>query len=169
MAQLRDLTEDDLTALVRWRCDPKVNRYLAPRMMELEQAEKWRKSLKANPLNWIKAICADSKLIGYGIVESVDKTHRRCELAMVIGEPEYWGRGIAGEVIRDMLKYAFEELKLHRVWAVATRGNERSIRLIESAGFTREGTMREALMIAGEFTDLLCYSLLDREYTAARS
>ncbi|MFH2055189.1 MAG: GNAT family N-acetyltransferase [bacterium] len=169
MTTLRDLTKSDLETLVRWRCDPRVNRHLSPRLTELEEAERWLEQVKSNPSNWLFAICEGEKLIGYAGVESVHQYHRRCELAMVIGEPEYWGRGIAGEVIRAMLKYAFEELELHRVWAAVVRGNERSERLVKSAGFTYEGTMREAMMISGEFTDLLHYSILDREYAALRS
>ena len=164
MHDLRDLTTDDLEILVRWRNDPRVNRYLSPRLTQLDAAEAWLKKLRSEPKTWLKAILDNDRLIGYGSVESIHELHRRCELAMVIGEPEYWGRGIGGEVLRQMLVYAFEELKLHRVWATVILGNERSERMIKSAGFTAEGRMREAMVISGEFTDLLCYSMLENEY-----
>ncbi len=164
MPQLRDLTNDDLDALVRWRNDPEINRYLADRLKTKEEAEPWFNRLRGNPKVWLKAIIENGTLIGYAAVEAIDEKNRRCEMAMAIGEKDYWGKGIATEVLKIMLEYAFVTLGMHRVWAAVARGNMRSERLIERAGFIREGVMRETLVMNGQFTDLLCYSMLEDEY-----
>lgn len=166
MISHRDLTPDDLDQLVRWRNDPDVNRYLSERLMTKEEAEAWFGRLRCNPKIWIKAILYDDRLVGYGTVESIDETNRKCELALIIGEKDVWGRGIGGTILVEMLRYAFDELRMHRVWAVAIRGNDRSERLLKRAGFSHEGTMRGAISKAGTFTDLLIYSILENEYRA---
>lgn len=164
MTKIRNLEIDDLTSLVRWRNDPQVNRYLSNRLLTIQDAEKWFTSLTANRMVWLKAIIHDNQLIGYGVVESINTEYRRCELAMVIGETEYWGKGIGSHVIKEMLAYAFDTLKMHRVWGVVAKGNERSERLLKKAGMIHEGVMRETIIINEQFTDLLCFSILEDEY-----
>ncbi|MEW6050715.1 MAG: GNAT family N-acetyltransferase [Candidatus Zixiibacteriota bacterium] len=164
---LRDMVFDDLDHLVRWRNDPEVSRYLADRLKTRQEAETWLTRLGANSKVWRKVILLDGRIIGYGAVESIDEKSRKCELALVIGEPECWGQGIAGQVVREMLRYAFVDLKMHRVFAATVRGNERSMRLITRSGFREEGSMREAILLRGTFVDLLCYSMLEQEYVAS--
>ena len=164
MADLRDLVTEDLDALVRWRNDSRVNRYLADRLKTKIEAEAWFDRLRSNSKTWLKAITVRGKTIGYATIEAIDEKNRRCEMAMAIGEPDYWGQGIGRAVLKEMMRYAFDDLHMHRVWAVVAKGNDRSDRLVKGAGFVREGRMREAIIMAGEFTDLLCYSMLENEY-----
>jgi RimJ/RimL family protein N-acetyltransferase len=164
MISLRDLISDDLDLLVKWRNDPVVNCHLADRLKTREEAEAWFHRLRANPKTWLKAILADGAVVGYAAVESVDEKNRKCELAMVIGDANSWGGGVGRHVFGEMLRYSFAELHMHRVFAAVCRGNDRSERLVRRAGFVPEGTMRESILIAGQFTDLLCFSLLETEY-----
>jgi RimJ/RimL family protein N-acetyltransferase len=169
MTELRDLEVRDLNALVRWRNDSTVNRCLADRLRSKEEAEAWFKRVKAEPKIWLKAIIDDGQTIGYAAVESIDEKNRKCELAIVVGEPGRWGKGIGAFVMKTMLEYAFDVLRMHRVWAVTARGNDRSVRLIKGAGFQFEGVMRETIIIGGKFTDLLRYSILEDEYRTERA
>ena len=164
MITLRDLTIDDLDALVRWRNDPIVNKCLSDRLKTKTEAETWYNSLKSNPQVWQKAITYDNRLIGHAVIESIDETNRKCELVMIIGESDYWGKGIGSFVLQKMLEHAFNTLQMHRVWAVTSRNNERSEKLLKKSGFTYEGIMREAIIIDGKFSDLLMYSILENEY-----
>jgi len=164
MVTFRDLTPEDLDNLVHWRNDPVVNRYLDDRLKTREEVDAWFSRVKATPLVWLKAILLNDRLIGYGAIESIDEKSRKCEVAIVIGETASWELGIGGTVLRKMLQYVFSERGFHRVVAVVASGNRRSERLITGAGFTFEGTMRDALLIGGAFTDLLCYSMLENEY-----
>lgn len=56
-------------------------------------------------------------------------------------------QGYAREAALGTLSYGFGELGLKRIVAIAAPGNERSIRLLESVGFVREGVVR---LTAGE-------------------
>ena len=164
MIEIRDLTMDDLDAIVRWRNNPTVNRHLSNRLKTREEAEKWLSSLSGNPKVWLKAILENTRIIGYAAVESIDELNRKCELVLIIGESDCWGRGIGTFVLKKMLAYAFDTLDMHRVWATASSGNERSEHLLKRNGFVHEGTMRETIIIGNKFTDLLLYSILESEY-----
>lgn len=108
-----------------------------------------------------------SALVGHGVVEGVDLALRKCEVGVIIGEPRLWGQGLGKHAVQYLLQHCFEQLKLHRVLAVIARGNTRSERLFQRMGFTHEGTLRDATVIDGQFTDLLCYSMLEDEYRHA--
>jgi RimJ/RimL family protein N-acetyltransferase len=164
LTELKPITKSDLKVLVAWRNDPHINRWLSNHNKTIEEAEKRYASITSNPANRYDGIYVDDKLIGYCVVKSVDIRQRQGKIGIIIGESDYWGRGIAPTVIRQQLRYCFEDLKLHRVGATVVRGNERSSRLFESLGFTLEGTLRHAMMSNGELVDLLVYSMLEGEY-----
>ena len=56
------------------------------------------------------------------------------ELGFWIGKP-YWGQGLIPEASREMLRYAFEDLKMNRIWCGYYDGNEKSHRVQEKLGF----------------------------------
>lgn len=63
------------------------------------------------------------------------------------------GRGFTTEALKMIVKYAFEELKLHRVEAGVMPHNIRSIRVLEKAGFEKEGLARKNVKINGKWED----------------
>ena len=56
------------------------------------------------------------------------------ELGYWIGKP-FWGQGLIPEASREMLRYAFEDLKMNRIWCGYYDGNEKSRRVQEKLGF----------------------------------
>ena len=62
-----------------------------------------------------------------------------CELGYWIGVP-YWGRGLVPEASREMLRHAFEDLDMARVWCGYYEGNEKSRRVQEKLGFKYQRT-----------------------------
>lgn len=91
------------------------------------------------------------------------------ELGYSLSE-EYWGRGIMTEAAREVLRYAFGELKLDVVSIVTTPDNRRSLRVIEKLGFIYEGTLRAGQMTYdGKIKDTMCFSMLRREWEFRRS
>jgi RimJ/RimL family protein N-acetyltransferase len=63
-----------------------------------------------------------------------------------------------------LLDYAFTELDLNRVEADSDPRNERSARLLDRLGFTKEGLFRERCIVDGEVSDSAMYGLLRREW-----
>lgn len=76
----------------------------------------------------------------------------------------YWGRGFATEAVKGILQFGFKTLNLHRIEAGCAIGNVASCRVLEKAGFTREGGKRKALPIRGEWVDNHEYAILESDY-----
>jgi ribosomal-protein-alanine N-acetyltransferase len=70
-------------------------------------------------------------------------------------------KGLMTEALGCAIRYAFEELKLHRIEANIMPRNARSIRVVEKLGFVSEGLSRKYLKIAGAWEDHLHYVLLN--------
>ncbi len=73
---------------------------------------------------------------------------------------EYHHRGFAREAVRELLRVAFYDVGLHRVFARVVPDNEPSIRLLEDLGFSMEGMEKSSVLICGEWTDHLRYALI---------
>jgi RimJ/RimL family protein N-acetyltransferase len=84
-------------------------------------------------------------------------------------DPVHEGHGYATEAVRELLRYCFEELHVHRVIANCFAGNDASARLMERVGMRRETyAVREALHRSGRWLDSLVYAMLDDEWPPAR-
>ncbi|HSO47649.1 MAG TPA: GNAT family protein [Rhizobiaceae bacterium] len=88
------------------------------------------------------------------------------------GQIGYWmgaphaGKGIMGKAVRLVLAEAFGTLGLERIEAACLPQNERSARLLEKAGFGREGYLRAYLEINGERRDHVLYAILRNDFAA---
>jgi ribosomal-protein-alanine N-acetyltransferase len=76
-----------------------------------------------------------------------------------IGKP-FAGRGLMTKAVSGVVRFAFEELKLHRLEAACMPSNAASIRVLEKNGFQREGLARRYLKINGVWQDHLLYATL---------
>lgn len=80
-------------------------------------------------------------------------------LGYSIGEA-HEGQGLMGEAVGLGVDYAFGTLSLHRLYASYMVGNERSARVLERAGFQREGVLRQLLRVEGAWQDHVQMSLI---------
>ena len=87
------------------------------------------------------AIClkTDGRAIGAVSLKlkgHTDLTDRddECELVYWVGKP-FWGQGIMPEAAREILRHAFEDIGMEKVWVAYYEGNDKSRRVQEKAGF----------------------------------
>uniref|UniRef100_A0A7V4NG82 N-acetyltransferase n=1 Tax=Fervidobacterium pennivorans TaxID=93466 RepID=A0A7V4NG82_FERPE len=78
--------------------------------------------------------------------------------------PQYRGKGIGKLMLRKALEFAFKELNLHRITAEVYEYNERSLRLLESLGFKKEGILREAKYHDGRYWDIIVMGLMKEDW-----
>ncbi|MFC6241885.1 GNAT family N-acetyltransferase [Knoellia sp. GCM10027112] len=93
---------------------------------------------------------------------------RQVELGWVFA-PDVAGNGYATEAARALMRAAFEDLGVHRVWAKVEPRNEASVRLCERLGMRREGLFEQASWFKGEWTDLAFYAIRADQWRAASS
>lgn len=102
------------------------------------------------------------QLIGVVNLHGVDEANHSAETSYILS-PAYWGRGIMTEVLREILRFAFREVGLHRVEADCFAGNEASKRVLEKCGMTCEGVSRAKYWKDGDYIDAFCYAILQEE------
>jgi RimJ/RimL family protein N-acetyltransferase len=102
--------------------------------------------------------------IGNTGLHQIDWKNRMAVFGIVLGEKAYWGQGFGTEAARTILRFAFEELNLHRVELEVFDFNPRAIRSYEKVGFRHEGTRREALFRNGRYQDVHLMSILQEEF-----
>lgn len=100
----------------------------------------------------------EGRLIG-AIGLAIDADHARGELGYWIGVP-YWNRGYASEAAREMVRFAFDELALNRVFAHHLVRNPASGRVMQKVGMQYEGRLRQHVQRWGRFEDVDGYGLL---------
>jgi RimJ/RimL family protein N-acetyltransferase len=142
-----------------------------PHPYEDGMAEEWIGTLGGNWLEGREATFAvtrreDGSLTG-SISLVLQRDHERAEVGYWIGKP-YWSRGYATEAVGEILRFAFEDLGLHRVQATFLPTNPASGKVLIKAGLTREGRLRQYVKKGGRFEDLELYSLLAGEYRERR-
>jgi len=82
---------------------------------------------------------------------------------------EFAGQGYMTEAVALMLRYAFVDLKLHRLEANIQPGNAPSIALVKRAGFVKEGFSRRYLKICGRWRDHERWAILAEDWRARKS
>lgn len=96
-------------------------------------------------------------------------TATQAELGWVLA-PAHTGHGYATETVRELLRYCFEELTIHRVVANCFLDNDTSWRLMERVGMRREThAVRESLHRSGRWLDTVGYAVLDDEWNLRAS
>lgn len=91
-----------------------------------------------------------------------------CAIGYWIGEP-YAARGYMTEAVSGLMHEIFEVERFHRLEAACLPDNVSSVRVLEKAGFRREGYAREYLKIAGKWRDHLLFAMLDSDYKGKMS
>jgi [ribosomal protein S5]-alanine N-acetyltransferase len=94
------------------------------------------------------------------IAVSNNKRFNQGEIAYWIGEP-YWGNGYATEAAQSILQFAFEEKKLHKVFARYFSSNPASGKVMEKIGMKQEGILKEHIIKDGKYEDLVYFGIIN--------
>lgn len=154
---LRRLTEDDASEdYVRWMNDPDINQYLESRFYThtIESTKSFIRSV-TNKNNYQFGIFVKEtgKHIGNIKIGSINQYHRYADIGFLIGEKDYWGKGIATEAIRLATDFAFNSLKLHKLWGGLYSSNIGSLRAFQKNGYEQEGIKKSQYFLNGVYYD----------------
>lgn len=106
----------------------------------------------------------DDRLLGEIGLDLIQDGHGETFVGLGLGERDDWGNGYGTDAMRIILRYAFDELNLHRVALDVFEYNPRAIRSYEKTGFKYEGRMRRALHRDGRRWDLIFMGILREEW-----
>ena len=157
---VRDYVDTDLLSLVRHANNRKVSIQLRDRFPYPYGEEHGRqfldRVLHTKPVTgW--AIEVDGELAGgIGLMLQTDVERVSAEIGYWLGEA-HWGKGIATEVVRAVTQESFRLFELSRIFALPFADNRGSVRVLEKAGYSHEGTLPRSTIKEGVIRDQLMY------------
>lgn len=167
---LRPMEDGDTADIVRWRNSDAVRMRFIYRGLFTEQSHReWIRTMVDTGRVVQMMICESKtdRAVGSVYIRDIDRTHHKGEYGIFIGEDAARGRGIGTAAARLMIRYAFGELGLHRLFLRVFADNMRAIRSYEKAGFAREAYLREDVFLDGAYRDIVLMAVLnEREIPA---
>jgi RimJ/RimL family protein N-acetyltransferase len=166
--RLRDFRADDADAVHRWFNDERVTADLVGRRDEftLDAAAGWveRAIDTSRDRKWAITIDGSDDAVGFVALFGLERDVGP-ELAVLVGEPDAWGKGVAREAERQACVHAFRTLGSHRVHAEIPATNEAAQKVVTFLGFRQEGLLKQAIIRDGKRIDNQIWGLLPEDFT----
>uniref|UniRef100_A0A7N0UI82 N-acetyltransferase domain-containing protein n=1 Tax=Kalanchoe fedtschenkoi TaxID=63787 RepID=A0A7N0UI82_KALFE len=160
---LRPFELRDVDDFMVWAGDEKVTKYCRwDTFTSREDAVEFlRQIITSNA--WYRAICLHGRSVGsiYVAPQGTGKDARRAELGYALSA-DHWGKGVATEAVKMVVSNVFQEVKgLDRVEGLVYADNKASQRVLEKAGFHKEGVLRKYFYVKGQSRDIVVYSVVN--------
>jgi RimJ/RimL family protein N-acetyltransferase len=170
LVRLRAIQASDAAGRWRWLNDREVTLYYNhgyPVSRAEQQAWLDEASRQTSPPFIVLAIdMLDERHIGIINLNGISRENRSAELGIIIGEKDCWSRGYGTDAIITLLRFAFDEINLNRVWLDANAENGRAIACYRKCGFVEEARFRQHRYKLGRYSDSLIMGVLADEFRA---
>jgi RimJ/RimL family protein N-acetyltransferase len=107
---------------------------------------------------------ASGEVIGHIELGAIHYGSRMASLCRVLVAPGFRGKGYCLPMVREILPIGFRELQMRRIELRVYGFNTAAIRCYEKAGFIREGLLRKAQLISGQYCDVVEMGILEEEW-----
>ncbi|KAF2518002.1 GNAT family N-acetyltransferase [Flavobacterium foetidum] len=160
------VTDSDVKEVFQLRSNPETMKYI-PRPLvtnhegALEHIKMINDKIEENIcINWGIRLKGSPKLLGIIGFYRMQPENYRSEIGYMLN-PDFHGKGIITEAVKKLIKFGFEELKLHSIEAVIDPENTASEKVLQKCGFVKEAHFKESDFWDGKFLDKVIYSLLE--------
>lgn len=147
---LRPFCRVDMDLYLKWMEDPAIHRFLGGgvRLPEGEkQISSWLNNINGRllrsktVLTWCVARKEENRAVGRVDLGGFVKKSM-AELSYYFSADD-WGKGFASKAVKEVVRFGFGELGLHRIQALVLPENTASLRVLEKNGFQREGLLKK--------------------------
>lgn len=163
---IRNYCMADAPSLAKYANNPKIACNLRdsfPHPYHMDDAQQWLARVVETDSRTVFAIATSHEVIGsIGLAPGEDIHRFTAEMGYWLAEP-FWGKGIMTQAVKAMTDYGISVLKLNRIHADPFTTNPASARVLEKAGFTREGTIRASVFKNGKILDQYIYAYIAPE------
>lgn len=166
--RLRPIELKDCDGMLEWMHDPQINHLYTDKIKNatpasvkkfIEDAQELMKQQKAYHY---AIVDEQDEYLGTISLKDIEEV-KGAEYAISM-RSAYQGKGIASWATQEILRIAFEEMGLHRVYLNVISDNEHANRFYVRNRFRYEGESRECILIGGEIKSLKWYAMLAEEY-----
>ncbi|WP_214306972.1 GNAT family N-acetyltransferase [Staphylococcus pseudoxylosus] len=161
----RDLIDTDIDDINELHNLTEVTKYQTWKTQSNEETKQFISEVINKDSNFVYNVLVNpdtDKVIGT-IQLAIDEEHKSAEIDFII-HPNYWNNGIATNIAKTIIKYAFKVLKLNRIWASIDSNNIAASMVLQNLEMKLEGIFRENRLVDGEYRDTLNYAILRSEY-----
>ena len=165
---LRKIRVEDAEDIFEYEGDPECTQYVwFNTSTDVEQTRRTIagiiKSLdEGNGFYFAVALKGTGKVIGTADLFRVDTVNRKLIAGWMMTK-EFWGNGYMSEAMREVIRFTFQELGLHRIEAEIETENIQSQKLAERIGMMREATLIENENSKGRFVSNHLYAIINHE------
>ena len=164
---IRKFEAKDIPYKVKWINDARNNKYLHYDLpLREDKTLVWFEKNKDRQDRYDTVILADGEPVGLIGLLGIDSVNKKAEYYITIGVHEFKGKGVADEASQLILQYAFEVLKLNKVYLYTETENINAQRLFERVGFRKEGLLVNDLICNGRKVDRFYYGITFEEYNS---
>jgi len=171
---LRALEIGDLDYTYKWHSDQTLYSSLAGpfRYVSFGAEREWlliKEKFSNQEINLMICLMDTSRPIGMLSLREIDWVTRKAHFTgLLIGDPEFRGKGIGTEALDLLLAHCFFDLGLNRIYGNVMEENIPSIKMMEKCGFVKEGKLLQHAFKDGEFKDVFIFGILSEQYFLKR-
>lgn len=159
----------DVDTFTSWYQDDRFVRLLQNSPAAPNTEQEWKQFYEGlpkrkNEFHFAVRPLEGDELLGWIGLDDVMWNHQVGWIVIGFGDAQNRGQGYGYDALSLLLRFAFNELNLHRVTLSVFEYNQPAIGLYEKIGFVREGTQREMLRRDGQRFDMYVYGLLEEEW-----
>ena len=158
----------DLEKIYKWKNDFELSNLIMshPLPFSTHQIHGWfdRNQDDRNQVLFGIYLLEHHQIVGIVRLMFIDWISSNAELGIYIGDAEMRNKGIGKKAIQLILKYAFKQLNLSRVYLHILESSNSTIQLYQGLGFIPEGTLRQHYWVNGKYENVLIFGMLRSEY-----
>ena len=162
---LRDFEKSDLTdRYLAWLNDQETNKYSRRRFFKTsaKDALDYFNSFKKGGAFLAIIDKKTEKHIGNATLTLLDKIQNIAEQAILLGDKDFWGKGLGGESWFLTTRYGFHTLKFRKITAGTV--NPFMAKIMENQGWVREGISRKVFLEGGIYLDEKVFGIFKEEF-----
>ncbi len=165
---MRQLTNIDIDGnYSRWLNDPNIIRHNSHGRFPItvEKLRKFMDDVQQSQNALVLAIVdiESNTHIGNISLQAINWIDRNTEIAFLLGESSFHGKGIMQEAGKLLIDHAFKSLNLHRVYCGTSSSNIGMQKLALKLGMVQEGIRKEAIFNNGIYHDVIEFGILNKE------
>ncbi len=160
---IRPLNANDISLWQLWDTDPKIQAYMPEPVNTAQTHQEHLEYLSecekdVNGYYW-SIETQDGITIGTVSLTEINFHHKTAEIGIVIGNQDYWGKGVATEIISELIAYSFKNLDIAYIQAEVEAENIPMQKVLEKVGFKKDGIFEKARIKNGHRINVVHLSI----------
>ncbi|KKT81907.1 MAG: hypothetical protein A2925_00810 [Candidatus Yanofskybacteria bacterium RIFCSPLOWO2_01_FULL_44_22] len=162
---MRPLKLEDARHIMGWVNDPVVTKNLQhfSKRFTLKDEKAYVKRMIASRSDFVFSFFdkKTGEYVGQGGIHQIIRENKLGRLAVVV-KKDFWGKGYAQYIIPSLVRFAFDKLKLHKVWIMVYSDNKKSLHINSKLGFKKERLLREEYFWRGKYHDMVRMAIIKK-------